>query len=161
MSRVIEGMSPVQSKAWLSLVSTGQLLPAALDQQLSDDAGIINFEYAILSALALAKGQTMRSGDLAEALGSPAPRMSKAISRLESRGLVLRATCPTDGRAVNVTLTEEGERVFRAASVPHVRFAKDTVLSGLSDTQLEQLTGLLHLILGNLDPDANFDRTFG
>ncbi len=160
MSRTIRGMSPAQSRAWLALVSIGQMLPSALDSQLTADAGLINFEYGILSALRFAEDRTMRSGDLAAALGSPAPRMSKAISRLERRGLVTRLACPSDGRARNVTLTQEGEALWRKASKPHVEFAREAVMGGMGDAELVALADLLQPILLNLDPEAVFEKAF-
>ncbi len=160
MSRTIRGMSQAQSRVWLALVSIGQLLPSALDSQLTADAGLINFEYGILSALRLAEDQTMRSGDLATALGSPAPRMSKAISRLEKRGLVTRVPCASDGRARNVTLTQDGEELCRKASKPHVDFARDVVMGGVGDEELAALAELLRPILLNLDPEAVFEKAF-
>lgn len=160
MTRGIKGMTQAQSRAWLALVSMGQILPSALDEQLTKDAGLINFEYGILSALRLAEEGKMRSGDLAAALGSPAPRISKAVSRLERRGLVQRVSCPDDGRAINVVLTEEGMRLWRKASVPHVEFARDIILGGLAEDQLVALADLLVPVLQNLDPDGSFLRTF-
>lgn len=161
MARLVKGMSSSQSQAWLALVSLGQRLPAALDRQLADDAGLTNFEYGILTALQLAKEHTMRGGDIAAAMGCPAPRMSKAISRLEKRGLVCRATCQDDGRARNVTLTKQGGTLWRQASRPHVEYARETILGGLEEEQLTALANLLQPVLDRLDPEARFPQTFG
>ncbi|WP_341853988.1 hypothetical protein [Brachybacterium sp. GPGPB12] len=48
----------MHARAWRALVTVGQRLPARLDAQLTDDAGIINIEYAILGALAAAPDST-------------------------------------------------------------------------------------------------------
>lgn len=153
-------MTEAQSRAWLTLVSLAQMLPSALDEQLTRDAGLINFEYGILSALQLAQEGKMRSGDLAAALGCPAPRMSKAVSRLEGRGLVQRVSCPDDGRAIDVVLTDNGKRLWRKASIPHVGFARDAILGDLSDQQLNSIADLLEPVLKNLDPHGRFWRAF-
>ena len=156
MQSDIAGMSPAQARAWLALVAMGELLPAALDAQLTADAGLINFEYAILTFLARAGDQTLRMGDLALAVSSPAPRLSKAVNRLEQRGLVERVSCPSDGRAINVHLTEEGRQVWRVASKPHIVLARDTILGDLSPEQLTALADLLEPILTKLDPGHRF-----
>lgn len=161
MPLVVKGMSSQESRAWLSLMSLSQMLEAALDRQLLEDAGLINFEYGILTALQLAQDQKMRSGDLAVAMGSPAPRMSKAVARLERRGLVERVSCPSDGRAINVGLTEDGSQLWRKASKPHVTFARDTILGELSEEALTQLADLLQPIVTKLDPSGSFGRAFG
>lgn len=158
MKPVIRGMSHAQARAWVALVSTAQLLPAVLDERLTADAGLINFEYGILSVLTRAPDRTLRMGDLAAALGSPAPRLSKAVSRLENRGLVERVACPGDGRAINVHLTREGRQVWGTASRPHIALARDTILGDLTPEQLTALADLLEPLLARLDPDAAFGR---
>lgn len=145
-------MSPTQARAWIALLSTSAALPAALDQQLTADSGLINFEYGLLSALNVAPELTMRMGELATIAQSPAPRLSKAIRRLESRGLVERAPSPNDGRVINVRLTREGRRAWLQATPPHLELARDTVLADFTDAQLTSLSELLESILGRLDP---------
>lgn len=152
----VPGPEPAQARAWLALVSKGKLQPAALDAHLTADAGLINFEYAILTILARSGDQTLRMGDLALAVSSPAPRLSKAVNRLEQRGLVERVSCPSDGRAINVHLTEEGRQVWRVASKPHIVLARDTILGGLTPEQFAALADLLEPILSKLDPGHRF-----
>lgn len=151
-------MNPTQARAWIALVSLGELLPQALDAQLTADAGLINFEYAILSVLTTAPDNTLRMGDLAAALGSAAPKLSKAVRRLEGRGLVERVPCPGDGRAINVHLTREGRRIWLKATPPHIALARDTLLADITDRELTALAELLELVLKRLDPDGKLGR---
>lgn len=155
MSFVVPRMNAEQSRAWLALLSTSHLLPAALDQQLTDDAGIINFEYGILSILGTADGRTLRIGELVDALSAPYPRVSKAVSRLESRGLVERVACAGDGRAINVHLTRAGRQTWLKATPPHLELAREGILGGLSPEQLTQLAELLEPIVQRLNPDSS------
>lgn len=145
-------MNPSQARAWLALVSTAELLPAALDQQLAADAELINFEYGILGTLVGADDQTLRMGELADALGSPAPRLSKAVTRLEGRALVERVNCEEDRRSINVHLTRNGRRAWLRATPSHIALARDTILADLSPDQLVTLAGLLEIVLARLDP---------
>lgn len=158
MQPTVPLMNPTQAKAWVALVSTAELLPAALDAQLTADAGLINFEYGVLSILNVAKNRTLRMGELATAINSPAPKLSKAVTRLEQRGLVERVACPGDGRAINVHLTRDGRRIWLKATRPHVALARDTILAALDDRQLTALADLLQPILKRLDPDAALGR---
>ncbi|MEJ6541881.1 MarR family transcriptional regulator [Brachybacterium paraconglomeratum] len=144
-------MDPVHARAWRALVTVGQQLPARLDAQLTDDAGIINIEYAILGALAAAPDSTLRMGALADGASSSTPRTSKAVTRLQKRGLVERTSCAGDGRAINVRLTREGLRTYLRATPPHIALARDTILGDLSDEELTTLAGLLERVADRLD----------
>lgn len=151
MTPIVPRMSPAQGRAWLALIATAELLPARLDAQLTEQAGLIHFEYAILSILQAAKNQPIRMGHLAAALACPAPKLSKAVTRLEERGLVERTPCTEDGRAINVTLTRAGRRLWLDATPPHLTLARDTLLAALTDDQLDALAVLLEPILDRLD----------
>ena len=151
MEPVVPRMNAAQSRAWRALVALGQKLPARLDEQLTADAGIINFEYAILQALMAAPETTLRMGRLAEAALAPTPRVSKAVTRLERRGLVEKAACADDGRAITVHLTREGRLTWLRATPPHIELARDHILGDLTEEQLEALAALLEPIGDRLD----------
>ncbi|GAB3803001.1 MarR family winged helix-turn-helix transcriptional regulator [Humibacter antri] len=153
MGQTVPRMNPVQARAWMALVSAAELLPQTLDAQLTADAGLINFEYGVLGMLNVAPDCTLRSGELAAALGAPAPRLSKAVSRLEKRGLVERVACAGDGRAINVHLTRDGRRAWLKATPSHIALARDTLLGDLTAEQLTSLAQLLEMILTRLDPE--------
>lgn len=154
MGRIVPEMDATQSAAWIALVSLAEQLPHALDAQLARDSGLINFEYGILTALGCEDGHRLRMGDLAVAVWSPAPRLSKAVRRLERRGLVERVTSGCrDGRAVDVRLTPEGLRLWLEATPPHIAFARDTLLAALSPEQLAQVAEFLAPVLKALVTD--------
>ncbi|MEV4686175.1 MarR family winged helix-turn-helix transcriptional regulator [Microbacterium sp. LWH3-1.2] len=153
MGIVVPRMDATQARAWVALVSVAESLPRALDTQLTTAAGLANFEYGILSVLIAAPQRTLRMGDVACALGSPAPKLSKAITRLERRGLVERLACPDDGRAIDVHLTRDGRRAWLAATPSHILLARDTLLADLDHDDLIHLAALLERVLHRLDPD--------
>jgi DNA-binding MarR family transcriptional regulator len=65
-----------------------------------------------LTALAVLERQiAMSPGELAEHEKVQPPSMTRVISALEERGLVLRAPHPTDRRQVVLTVTDEGKRL--------------------------------------------------
>lgn len=161
MSQSVARMNEDESSAWLALVSVAQLLPAALDEELTQDAGLINFEYGVLGVLMVAPDQTLRVGDIVSALAAPYPRVSKTLSRLEGRGLCERVACTGDRRATNVRLTRQGRRTWLRATPPHVAFAREHVLAGLTPGELTTLAGLLGRVLGNLDPEGRFGTLTG
>ena len=76
------------------------------------------------------------------------------ITRLEAAGLVQRRPCPDDGRAINVTLTEQGwEKVVQAAP-GHVETVRRNVLDVLNPQQVSELADLSARILTQLDPES-------
>lgn len=146
MEHVVPRMDPAQARAWRALIRVAMKLTPRLDEQLTADAGIINFEYAILQALVAAPKGTLRMGQLATEAMAPTPRVSKAVTRLQGRGLVERTTCSDDGRAINVRLTREGRLTWLRATPPHIELARDQILGTLTEEQLEQLASLLEPI---------------
>ena len=149
-------MNDLESRAWLSLVKTAQLLPAVLDAHLLETSGLTEFEYVTLSMLNQAEDRVMRATRLAEATNSKLPRLSKVITKLQARGLVQKVSCPSDGRAVNVQLTQTGRRAMMLATPGHIEQARDLVIDRLSDDQLQQLVELLEPIITRLDPHGRF-----
>ena len=158
MSATVPRMNAEQARAWMALVSASHLVPAALDHQLTEDAGLISFEYGILSALNVAPDQTLRIGDIVAAIGAPYPRVSKAVTRLDGRGLVERVACAEDGRAMNIHLTRAGRRLWLSVTPPHMELARDTILGGFTPAELEMLASLLGTVIARLDPEGTFGK---
>ncbi|GEL94620.1 MarR family winged helix-turn-helix transcriptional regulator [Cellulomonas composti] len=145
-----------QLRAWLGLVSVAELLPVRLDQQLQRDAGLTHFEYMVLAMLSEAPDRTLRMTMLAARTDATLPRLSHVVRRLEERGLVARSSCPSDGRATNATLSDEGYRVVVGAAPGHVREARRLVVDALDATQIAQLEAITQRLLERLDPDRRF-----
>jgi len=151
-------MDDAESRAWLALIATSELLPAALDAQLQADAGMTHFEFMLLGSLNLAEEQTTRMKRLAEDVHSTLPRLSKAINRLEERGWVERFECVEDRRATNVRLTQAGRRAMILASPKHLDTVRRTVLDRLGPDQLTALAEALEPVVAGLDPHRRFLR---
>jgi DNA-binding MarR family transcriptional regulator len=64
-----------------------------------------------LRALAILRDRRLRMTDLAAYLGLEKSTLSGLMSRAEARGLVGRASDPSDKRAVDVFLSDEGHRL--------------------------------------------------
>ncbi len=64
----------------------------------------------------LAKRQQMMVGDVAEALKVSSAAATKAITRLERKGLATRVVDVMDRRCINVRLTRSGADVARRSS---------------------------------------------
>lgn len=68
--------------------------------------------------------------------------LGKVIDRIESRALVRRTTSRTDRRARELTLTSDGEALYRAA-LPHVSALQADILAGLDRDERQTFLTLL------------------
>lgn len=147
-------MTAEQSHAWISLITTAELLPAALDAQLQRDAHLTHYEYMLLGTLQ--RSGAMRLSDLAAATNATLPRASKVVSRLRERGLVERSTSADDRRSVEIRITGEGRRQTVLATPGHFDTVHRLVLDQLDDAQLAALSDALAPIIAALDPQQRF-----
>lgn len=129
-------------ETWSALATVLEWLPAALDAPLQRDANLTHFEYGILFALADSPDHSLRMAVLASYANSSLSRLSRAVSRLEAQGWVLRRPDAQDGRSTIATLTESGEEKFRSASPGHVRIVHRLVLDPLTRAQRRQLSAI-------------------
>ena len=135
-----------------------ELLPTALDKELAP-AGITSFEFTLLEALHEADGHRLRLSALASRTNATLARLSRVVSSLERKELVLRAPCEEDGRATNAVLTEVGETVFLESNGLYADAVQRMVLDGLDDAGVDQLANLSYAILSKLDPERRLTIT--
>ena len=145
-------MDDLESRAWLALVWTSELLPAALNAQLQSDAGLTHFEFMVLSTLQQAQGSALRTKDLADAVNSTMPRLSRVVGKLADRGLVERSGGTDDARVVNVRLTTAGRRDLVRAVPAHIALARELVIDRLTPAQQRALVDALEPLVDRLDP---------
>ena len=97
-SRKVRWLNNHEWSAWLHLMATFTLLPAAIDSQLQREAGISHFEFAVMAALSRQPGRRLQLKDLAVIANGSLSRLSHVITRLERQGWVRRVS-GTKGRA--------------------------------------------------------------
>ena len=134
-------------ETWAALATVLEWLPPALDSQLQRDCDLTHFEYGVLYALANAPEHTLRMSVLAGYANSTLSRLSRAASRLESRGWLRRTPDPVDGRYTLAVLTTAGVEKVDQATPGHVRTVHDLVLDRLTAAQARQLREISRRIL--------------
>lgn len=149
---MVPRMTERESRAWLALVATAELLPSALDADLRARAGITHFEFMVLSGLKQAKHNTMRMTDIAAMANATLPRASKVVGKLAARGLVDRAANADDARGIDVRLTSEGRKLLVRALPAHLAQVRELAIDRLDDTQLDALADILEPLVTRLDP---------
>jgi DNA-binding MarR family transcriptional regulator len=75
-------------------------------------------QFRLLTAAAWlsGRGPGVRQSDIATLAGADTVMTSEVLRVLESRGLVARTAHPTDGRAKEITVTEEGSALAKRAT---------------------------------------------
>ncbi|NQX35713.1 MarR family winged helix-turn-helix transcriptional regulator [Herbiconiux sp. VKM Ac-2851] len=126
-----------------ALAQTAFVVTSALNRIASDN----DLSLTQLRLLGVLRGRRPQMSHLASHLGLEKSTLSGLIERAERRGLVGRARSATDGRAVEVFLTEDGDAL--AARVQgDVRLAVLPGASGLSSAERNHLTVLIEKLLG-------------
>lgn len=143
-----------ERSAWLHLAAVLELLPGALDAQLLGDDDLTHFEYFSLASLSEEPERTLRITALADMTNATLPRISRVLTGLEKKGLVIRSTCKEDRRAKNVTLTEAGWAAVVRAAPRHVENVRRLVFDQLTSEQAAQLSSIAEALLGQLDPEG-------
>jgi DNA-binding MarR family transcriptional regulator len=138
---------------WRSLVDTTAELRRLLGAQLLKDSSLSPADYQVLLALSEAAGRRLRSSELAAAIDWERSRLSHHLARMERRDLIRRDDCATDSRGADVSLTDNGARMFRAATAPHMRAIKQHFADALAPEQFEALADILRALQNHLHPE--------
>jgi DNA-binding MarR family transcriptional regulator len=144
-------LSADEQLTWRTFLTAAQTLFGAVDGQLVRDSDIPHGYYEILVRLSEAPGHALRMTQLAEASTSSKSRLSHAVARLEKRGWVRRADCPTDRRGQVCQLTDVGMAALAAAAPGHVDQVRRSLMDRLTPEQVEQLRSISQAIVDGAD----------
>jgi DNA-binding MarR family transcriptional regulator len=140
-------LSTEEQEMWRSFMSACRLLFSGVDAQLQRDAGMPLGYYEILVRLSDAPGRALRMSQLAEATAASKSRASHAVARLEERGWVRRADCPTDRRGQIAELTDEGYAALAEAAPGHVEQVRSILFDPLTAEQVAQLRAISQAVV--------------
>ena len=127
-----ELMEPEEWESWAALLMLHRTVLQDLDTELRQQHKLAVSEFDVLSTLFNAPDHRLGMSALArEAMLSPAG-ITHLVTRLERDGLVKRELHPADRRKWFTVLTEEGDRVLRAARRTHDTVLRRTFLAATS-----------------------------
>jgi len=127
-----EFMEPEEWEPWAALLMLHRTVLQDLDTELRQQHKLAVSEFDVLSTLFNAPDHRLGMSALArEAMLSPAG-ITHLVTRLERDGLVKRELHPADRRKWFTVLTEEGDRVLRAARRTHDTVLRRTFLAATS-----------------------------
>ena len=139
----VQWLDEQEQAAWWALLEVGSGLFDALSADLRVIAELTLEDYEVLHLLSVQDDHRLRVGRLADEMLSSRTRLSQRIDRLTERGLVRRERCPSDGRAINVVLTEQGHGLLVRIAPRHLESAREHVFDHLDRDDVQALaTGL-------------------
>ncbi len=154
MSATPNWLTDHEQQAWRAYQHLRQHLDARLRADLVREAGMSDTDYAVLVSLSEAPEQQRRARELAEELQWEKSRLSHQIRRMEARGLVRRAECPTDARGAFIVLTAAGHDAIVRAAPLHVDAVRRYLIDGLSSDHLDALIEIAAIVDARLDHNS-------
>ena len=112
-------------ETWKALVKVQRLVSPALESDLQTKHGIGLSEYEAMEELRNADNGRMRMNELASSVMLTPSGLTRLVDRLEADGIVVRESCPTDGRGSHVRITERGISLLARAEKTYRKDIKD------------------------------------
>ncbi|WP_250005517.1 MarR family winged helix-turn-helix transcriptional regulator [Actinoplanes sp. M2I2] len=120
------------SATWSQVAALVSSVDAALGKWLTDTYRVGLTEYRALAYLSREADKELRVNDLAHRVSLNQSSVTRLVSRLESKGLTRRDTCPDDGRGVYAVLTDDGETLVGEVRGPYEERVRD-LLGGAAE----------------------------
>ena len=149
-------LSDAEYRAWIGYRRMRLLLDAQIARDLAHDSQLSPADYDVLSNLSEMEGRRFRLSALATHMDWSKSRLSRHLSRMEERGLVVRENSPDDGRGAEIVLTDKGMRAIVAAAPDHVESVRRHFIDLLSPEELRMLGDLAERVLATL-PEGGDD----
>ena len=143
-------LDPLEDRAWRGWLAAGDLMRAQMGRDLWQDSGLSEADFVVLVYLSETPGHRVRMSDLAAALRWSKSRLSHQVARMETRGLVTRAECPSDARGSFAVLTDQGMEEIEAAAPHHLVGVRQHFIDLLTPEQLASLGEITEVVVNHL-----------
>lgn len=147
-SNRVRWLTDEEKALWRDYLAIQGRLHLEIQRDLKATSSLTEPEFEVLAVLSEADGP-LRMTALSDALQWERSRLSHQVTRMVTRGLVQRTSCPTDGRGAFVSVTEEGMREIEKAAPDHVATVRREFLDRLSEQDKRELARLLALVEGS------------
>ena len=142
-------------RAWRGYQRMGVGLASRLHKRLIDASGLSLPDYEVLAVLAGTTEDRLRAYELGTELQWEKSRLSHHLKRMETRGLVERVVCESDGRGLWVTLTRSGRECWETAASAHDDEVRRLMLGQLSTDQVALLAEISEKVLAGMPDSAD------
>ena len=163
-------LSSEEFAIWVGFLQTHAVLARELDANLRAAHGLPLTDFEILRWLANRPCEGMRMAALADTVLLSPSGLSRAVERLETRGLVQRIPCAEDRRGAYAALTESGSDLVRTAGATHAAGIRRRFLDRLTPEETRLLTVIWDRLLADsqqtcdgarLRPSGTAEARFG
>jgi DNA-binding MarR family transcriptional regulator len=128
-------------RLWLRLLTCVTLIEGEIRSRLRESFDVTLPRFDLMAQLDKApNGMTL--GELSQRMMVSNGNVTGLVERLVLLNLVERTPAPNDRRAMIVTLTPEGRRIFRSLARTHEGWIAE-IFAGLSQTEMDTLMKLL------------------
>ena len=145
-------LSGEEFAAWSGFLQAHAALARELDADLRAAHGLPLTDFEILLWLANRPCERMRMAALADTVLLSPSGLSRAVERLETRGLVRRIPCPEDRRGSYAALTDSGIDLMRTASRTHAASIRRGFLDRLTRDEQRTLASTWERLLAGNEP---------
>ncbi|MGW0807729.1 MarR family winged helix-turn-helix transcriptional regulator [Nonomuraea sp. NPDC002799] len=142
MSDEIEALDERDSRVWEAFFEMQVLFWRRMSQQLQQDTGLSEPDFAILNALRAAPGGRLRAFQLAGVTEFEKSRLHHHLTRMAARDLVAREQDPGNARGTLITLTAAGRTAIDQALPARARHIHRWLIDPLDRDQLDTLADI-------------------
>lgn len=111
-------------------------------------------EFEVLIRLSRSPHESLRMSDLAAQAMLSSSGLTRLVDRLEDRGLVARAPCPTDQRGALASVTADGHALLAGALPGHLDLIQDLFIHAVSPADLDAFVAILRRLRDHVRPGA-------
>ncbi|MEU8253961.1 MarR family transcriptional regulator [Micromonospora inaquosa] len=147
-----------EDRAWRGYRRMRRLLDLELARELTQDAGLSEADYDVLSDLSETPQGRLRLRELADRMLWSRSRLSHHLTRMQQRGLVTREECADDARGSIVVLTPAGRQAIESAAPGHVAAVRRHLIDLLTPAEIDALGALTHRVVDHLGGRAPHPR---
>lgn len=147
-----------EDRAWRGYRRMRRLLDLELARELTQDAGLSEADYDVLSDLSETPQGRLRLRELADRMLWSRSRLSHHLTRMQQRGLVSREECADDARGSIIALTPAGRQAIESAAPGHVAAVRRHLIDLLTPAEVEALGALTHRVVDHLGGRASHPR---
>lgn len=137
---------PLEVEVWNTLSRLHNVVSRQLQQHL-ERFNLTSSQYHVLRHLG--EQGVLKSGNLATLLDVTPGNLTGILDRLEAAGLIQRERDPQDRRGWQLSLTPEGQKLYRKA-VPSTRTQVQEMFAGLAPQEIATLHDLASRLLSSL-----------
>lgn len=122
-------------------------------EQIMKERGLITSDFHLITAIRRSKSQPpyeLKPSELCNYMLFSWGGLTKVMSRLEKKGVIIRVNCEHDKRIRMIRLTDEGQQIVEESATLFKEIQRE-LLHGFTDEEITLLDKLLDKLLDNIE----------